>query len=344
MDKFITDLGSEGIRTLTNFTVTEFETLWSFVDTAMQSAWMEGRGRRSPTSPKDAMFMALTVLKHFSSWEKHAADYGFKAPTFEKLIMRVLSVIEPIFYRRFITPVTMAELTQSGQRFAHFPYALYAVDVKFQPSNRPAGRFAEQKHYFSGKHHLYGYKIEAAVLPMCCHSTADPGSVHDLTIMNSRKHVHLANLAKSASESLVPDHGEQAAASHSLGGIHPKRRPAHGSLDASDLERNANVTSDRVIVENFFGRVCSLWCVSCATYTWSKRNYSAIQRVTFALRNFHLSLLPLHHDDVDFYGRVLARYQRMANEMKRKRQETQCRYRLNRQERYAMDDVRAMRF
>ncbi|RQM30380.1 hypothetical protein B5M09_012747 [Aphanomyces astaci] len=209
MDKFITDLGSEGIRTLTNFTVTEFETLWSFVDTAMQSAWMEGRGRRSPTSTKDAMFMALTVLKHFSSWEKHAADYGFKAPTFEKLIMRVLSVIELIFYRRFITSVTMAELTQS---------------------------------------------------------------------------------------------------------------------------------------DNFFGRVCSLWRVSCATYTWSERNYSAIQRVTFALTNFRLSLLPLCHDDEDFYGRVLARYQRMANEKKRKRQETQRRYRLNRQERAAMDAVRVMRF
>ncbi|RHY78648.1 hypothetical protein DYB31_012832 [Aphanomyces astaci] len=250
MDKFITDIGSEGIRKLTNFTVTEFETLWSFVDTAMQSALMEVRGRRSPTSPKDAIFIALTVLKHFSSWEKHAADYGFKAPTFEKLIMRVLS-------------------------------------------------------------------------------------------------------------SLVPDLGEQAALhrgswaclvdmgyigiSHSLRGIHPKRRPAHGSLDASELERNANVSSDWVIVENFFGRVCSVWRVSCATYTWSERNYSAIQRVTFALTNFHLSLLSLRHDDEDFYGRVLARYQRMANEKKRKRQETQRRYRLNRQEHAAMDAVRVMR-
>ncbi|ETV68600.1 hypothetical protein H257_15413 [Aphanomyces astaci] len=144
------------------------------------------------------------------------------------------------------------------------------------------GRFAEPKHYFSGKHHLYGYKIEAAVSPdgrCVAMSTADPGSLHDLTIMNSRKHVHLANLGKSASESLVPDHGEQAALhrgswaclvdmgyigiSHSLRGIHPKRRPAHGSLDASDLERNANVSSDRVIVENFFGRV---WCSPSGAY------------------------------------------------------------------------------
>ncbi|KAF0701867.1 hypothetical protein DYB37_012619 [Aphanomyces astaci] len=85
MDKFITGLGSEGIRTLTNFTVTQFETLWS---------------------------------------------------------------------------------------------------------------------YFSGKHDLYGYKIETAVSPdgrYVAMSTADAGSVHDLTIMNSRHHVQFANLAKSAS-------------------------------------------------------------------------------------------------------------------------------------------------
>ncbi|RHY00898.1 hypothetical protein DYB37_013097, partial [Aphanomyces astaci] len=74
------------------------------------------------------------------------------------------------------------------------------------------------------------------------------------------------------------------------------------------------------------------------------RNYSAIQRVTFALTNFHLSLLPLRNDDEDYYGGVLARYQRMVNQKKRKRQETQRRYRLNRQERAAMDAVRAMRF
>ncbi|KAF0759481.1 hypothetical protein AaE_003697, partial [Aphanomyces astaci] len=239
MERFTTDLGTDGIRALTNFTVSEFESLWSFVDDAMNNARMEGRGHRCATSPKEALFMALTVLKHYCTWEKHAVDFGFKAPTFQKLIMCVLAVIEPVL---------------SGRRFDNFPYALYAVDVKCQPSLWPTGRFSEQKHYYSGKHNLYGYKIEAAVSPdgrCVAMSASHPGSVHDLTIMHSRVKDHEANLAKSPSDAALPDHGELSnqfrgswaclvdmgyiGIQHSLRGIHPKRRPVNGSLGAEDL-------------------------------------------------------------------------------------------------------------
>ncbi|RHY21277.1 hypothetical protein DYB32_009856, partial [Aphanomyces invadans] len=319
MDRFLTDLGSESIRSLTNFTVSEFETLWSFVDDAMNSAWLEGRGRRSTTSPKDSFFMALTVLKHYSSWDKHAADFGFKAPTFEKLVMRVFTVVEPVLYERLIAPQSMASLAQSGHLFANFPYAAYAVDVKFQPSLRPMGRFAEQKRYYSGKHGLYGYKIEAAVSPegLCvAMSSSHPGSVHDFTILHDRQAIHQAMLNKSPDEQLRPDHGELATQypaqwacladmgytgiGHVLRGIHPKRRPANGTLDAADMERNERISSDRVVVENFFGRVCGLWKITYATFSWSEKNYDIIQRTAFALTNFHLSLMPLRYEDETF--------------------------------------------
>ncbi|KAF0708896.1 hypothetical protein AaE_013054 [Aphanomyces astaci] len=71
--------------------------------------------------------------------------------------------------------------------------------------------------------------------------------------------------------------------------IHPKRRPVNGALDASDVQRNRLISSDRVIVENYFGRVCALWKASYATFTWSEKNYCAIQRTTFALTNYHLN-------------------------------------------------------
>ncbi|KAF0706981.1 hypothetical protein AaE_013839, partial [Aphanomyces astaci] len=173
---------------MTNFTVTEFESLWAMVDDTMNTAWMEGRGRRSTTSPKDALFMALAVLKHFSTWEKHAPDFGYKAPTFEKLIMRVLHSVQPVLYVELIRVPSMSNLSNSDRRFDHFSYALYEVDVTFQPAQRPTGRFAEQKHYFSGKLHLYGYKIEASVSPegrCVAMSESFPGSVHDLTICTS---------------------------------------------------------------------------------------------------------------------------------------------------------------
>ncbi|KAF0710544.1 hypothetical protein AaE_012476 [Aphanomyces astaci] len=363
MDKFLIDLGSEGIRSMTNFTVTEFESLWAMVDDAMNTAWMEGRGRRSTTSPKDALFMALTVLKHFSTWEKHAADFGYKAPTFEKLIMRVLHAVQPVLYGELIRVPSMSDLSNSDRRFDHFPYALYAVDVKFQPAQRPTGRFAEQKHYFSGKHHLYGYKIEASVSPegrCVAMSESFPGSVHDLTILHTRTAIHATNLLKSAGEQDVPDYGELSTQyrgswaclvdmgyigiAHSLRGIHPKRRPVHGVLDAHDMDRNHDISSDRVVVENFFGRVCTLWKISLATYTWGEKNYNTIQRTTFALTNFHLSLMPLRAEDEGFYRSVIARYEQMANEKKRKRSEAQRRYRLNRQERLSIDSNRATRY
>ncbi|RHX98719.1 hypothetical protein DYB25_013612, partial [Aphanomyces astaci] len=88
---------------------------------------------------------------------------------------------------------------------------------------------------------------------------------------------------------------------HSLRGIHPKRRPVHGVLDAHDMDRNHDISSDRVVVENFFGRVCTLWKISLATYTWGEKNYNTIQRTTFALTNFHLSLMPLRAEDEGFY-------------------------------------------
>ncbi|RHY36801.1 hypothetical protein DYB34_013733, partial [Aphanomyces astaci] len=88
---------------------------------------------------------------------------------------------------------------------------------------------------------------------------------------------------------------------HSLRGIHPNRRPVHGVLDAHDMDRNHDISSDRVVVENFFGRVCTLWKISLATYTWGEKNYNTIQRTTFAFTNFHLSLMPFRAEDKGFY-------------------------------------------
>ncbi|ETV64237.1 hypothetical protein H257_18845 [Aphanomyces astaci] len=173
MDKFLIDLGSEGIRSMTNFTVTKFKSLWAMVNDAMNTARMEGCSRRSTTSPKDELFMALP-----------------------KLVMRVLHAGQPVLYDGLIRVPSMSDLSNSDRRFDHFPYALYAVDVKFQPALRPKERFVEQKHYFIGKIHLYGYKIEANVstegrcVAMC---ESFPGSVHDLTILHIRTALHATN-------------------------------------------------------------------------------------------------------------------------------------------------------
>ncbi|ETV93309.1 hypothetical protein H310_12597 [Aphanomyces invadans] len=143
MDKTLEEAGAEGIRVLANFTPEGFEVIREQAEIAMTSRWKEGRG----------------LL------EKHAVDFGLKAPTLKKLVVRVMAVCSELHYDSFVVKPTMTSLRTKGKVFARFPYALHATDVKFQPAHRSAGRFGEQKHYFSRKQKLYGFKIEASVSP-----------------------------------------------------------------------------------------------------------------------------------------------------------------------------------
>ena len=54
--------------------------------------------------------------------------------------------------------------------------------------------------------------------------------------------------------------------SSELRAIMPRKKPRLGNMAPNDVWRNRRVSSDGVIVENFFGRVCSLWKVSYATF------------------------------------------------------------------------------
>ncbi|ETW00707.1 hypothetical protein H310_07264 [Aphanomyces invadans] len=148
-DKAWQDSGDEGIRTLTNFTRREFDALWSMVEVPLKARWHGGRGAKPSTSPKDALLMTMAALKPHDSWEKHALDSNFRAPTFQKLNMRVIQVASPVFYDSLVKMPSMAQLAARGARFANHPYALYATDVKFQPCERPGGRHGEAKPFFS---------------------------------------------------------------------------------------------------------------------------------------------------------------------------------------------------
>ncbi|KAH9112708.1 hypothetical protein LEN26_002408 [Aphanomyces euteiches] len=88
--------GSEALLTLTNFTMTEFNILCGLCEEDVQESWYDGRGRQNSASAKDAFFMLLVVMKHYDTWERHALDFNFRTPTFEKLIMRIMALVEPI--------------------------------------------------------------------------------------------------------------------------------------------------------------------------------------------------------------------------------------------------------
>ncbi|RHY16921.1 hypothetical protein DYB32_010600 [Aphanomyces invadans] len=82
---------------------------------------------------------------------------------------------------------------------------------------------------------------------------------------------------------------------------------------------------------------------SYATFVWGEKLYDDIQRLTFALTNFHVTLLPLRVEDNDHYRAVMARYKNMTAENASKQAASQRRYLQRRAERFATETARANR-
>lgn len=339
--------GNSRMVSMCNFSMVEFEFLWGAVESDMAIAWDQGRGRKPVLGAKDAVFVTLAILKHYDTWEKHGLDFGVGAPTLERLTHRVIDTVTESLYRRFVKPLSMKNQRDNGYSFANYPYALYATDVKFQPSYRPKGRFQEQKEYYSAKHKLYGMKIEVSVAPPGVAfdmSDAFPGSKSDLTILLDRVDVHKKMLKKqSDSESdfgegsqqfgdswaVLVDKGYQGAG-QVVRALHPKKKPMHGQLDHADITRNEAISSDRVLVENYFGRMCQLWNVAYMTFKWNRSRFDLTMKLCVALTNYHVDMMPLRQQDSDHYLSVLAKYHSMAESTRTRQAQYQREYRARR--------------
>ncbi|ETV69477.1 hypothetical protein H257_14847 [Aphanomyces astaci] len=224
--------------------------------------------------------------------DKHALDFRMKAPTFKKMVHRVLDLVEPVLYQHYVKPLPMTDQVRKGHVFSNFPSALYCTDVKFQPSYRPTGRFDEAKYYFCGKHKVYGLKLECSVAyPGVAVALSDhcPDSVSYVTMFFQRSEIHLSMPMKSPTELDMPNNDE----GRQFRSVQPKRRPQGGFLTPRELERNGRVSSDRVLVENYFGHPCSLWKIMATTYKWNESKFDRVSRICCALTNANVSWTPL---------------------------------------------------
>ncbi|KAG4036980.1 hypothetical protein PC123_g27451 [Phytophthora cactorum] len=243
--------GDDTLKGMTNFSAPELDALWALVEPAVMITWTQGRGCKSSVSGKDALFITLTVLKHYDTWQKHAIDFNIGMSTLEKMVHRVSQTVEPVLYAQL---VKMLEQMEAGNTFTNYPHALYATDVKFQPAYRPSGRYTEQKVYFSAKHKLYGFKIECSVAPPGVAvdvSDHSPGSTSDLTMMLDRLSIHRQMLRKEDGSTpeiggeptqfpqmwaALVDKGCQGAG-RVLRTIQPKKQPRGGTFDRDDIAR-----------------------------------------------------------------------------------------------------------
>ena len=341
---------------MTNFEPAEFEEIWLLVEEFISQNYNVGRGKKSEVTGKDALFMLMTVLKYGGQWDMLARIFLMKGPTFERLITRFARLVSEQLYKIFVVdltgPISMRTLRETNSTFREFPEALYAVDVTFQQSFRPSGSINEGKIFFSGKHKLYGLKVEVSVLPnglaMSC-SDHFPGSISDLEIIQRRQDWHKRRSRKKGDDNeltenglfyniykkrwaLLADEGHQGFGIF-LRAILPERKPPRGVLSISEEAFIRRIARDRSIVENYFGRLCTLWTLLSAKWRWNHSIYDDFFKLGVALTNAHIKNFPLRAEDQEMSNRMKNRLRHIAHQAQQRRTAALQRYRNRRRER-----------
>ena len=265
-----------------------------------------------------------STLLHYNAPPILAVPYSRTTVPTKRLMKSFLLVVSPVVYERQVTDqagiLTMNVLPNKGKQFKHHPHALYATDVTFQQTNRPSGNHQESKRYFSGKNRLYGYKVEVSVLPnglALVFSLHRHGSVSDLTMFREGFDWHENASEKKPGDMVVSDHGPlqtqfpmkwailtdkgYQGANDTLRVLFPKKKRPHRALNFDELHENAELSSDWVIVENYFGRCTLLWEVTSLKYMWSEDMYDSVFQMCMGLANIHICMHPLRDANGEYY-------------------------------------------
>ena len=101
-------------------------------------------------------------------------------------------------------------------------------------------------------------------------------------------------------------------------------------LSCAELDRNRKISYDRVPVENFFGRVRSLFHVFSNKYRWSREKFGLVVDFCFALANYHIRLHPLRERDMEFYKLLVADLRAKTEKAKNANRKRQLKHRQRR--------------
>ncbi|OWZ14771.1 LOW QUALITY PROTEIN: hypothetical protein PHMEG_00011700 [Phytophthora megakarya] len=109
--------------------------------------------------------------------------------------------------------------------------------------------------------------------------------------------------------------------------VTPFRKLPLQTLTPNQVETNDRIAHDRVIVENYFEHLCTLWSMFSDKYRWDEANCDITFKACIALTNFHVRILPLRSHDGDNYRNYLKRLHVIGNDARTKRLLVQRRYR-----------------
>jgi len=312
---------NNAIFCLTGFEPIEVEMLWSRVCGVYP---VHCKGRRPRINNFDSFFLLLNFLHVYLQANKLATLFGITEGTYHETVHKSLKIVGPLLTALYLKPMSFQSLLESNALNAKFPQAMMIIDGRFQESYRPVGRFNEAKRYFSGKHWDYGLKTTVGIYPngrAVFVTKHDPGSVHGkIQITSSENLALILGLIRKRPEDAQYDCHDPDAALKSpknwavLGDkayigcdssfrvICPSKPSKNHPLTLEEKALNQKISSERILIENYFGRLVSKFAVMKELYRGDHNLYDDLCHVCHALTNYHISLHPLRQADGNLYA------------------------------------------
>lgn len=183
------------------------------------------------------------------------STFKVKSCTFQGVVTKYVTNIANQSYKIFVQKQRLLHAVQKligkSRIFRNYPYAKHATDVIFQQGNCSCSTEEEGKRYYSGKHHLYGWKVNLLVLLSGLainHTKPCPGSVPKIENFRNNMFWHQSATKTSSNEKDVEDNKGLANNFEDYRGV---------SLDKENIEMNSTIRalySKGTPLTDFFGQ------------------------------------------------------------------------------------------
>ena len=268
-----------------------------------------GAARRN-VPPNEAIFLALAFIRLGYPAAHIAKLIGMDSQLVTRAIQRGIDAIGRCFepFTSFGPLPKLREIVEEEDLDKYPERALesmFVVDGKHF-KGRIYGGLQKALSYYSHKLGTAAYQFQCVVLHsgFCVHVTdVEPAAMHDITVYKKSRPLLLAGLK--------------------AGGIEDPVILADKGYKAPDMpelfvppEPKSIVNSNRLIVENYFGRMERVFASIRHRYRLALEHINLYVRALCFLTNYHIFLSPLRHNEHIFH-RKLELY--IINEAKRKR-------------------------
>lgn len=231
----------------------------------------------------------------------------------------------------------------------NYPYIALDVDSTSLEVFRPTGRFEEVKSYWDAKNCIYALKKEVAVMASAPHyalfvQKGYPGSVHDYTIFKESYNSYAEYLRKTTQEkqALLADNSDNRWAILGDRGYvgQEKDTPSvrrifitKNAVTQAAQTRNNELSTIRVHVEQWFGRLKKLWKFVRSPYKLDHADFDNHFMILTLLTNEHIRNYSLNEEDVIYYRNLIVEQKKKYDQVREKRKSQADKYRTKRRRR-----------